>query len=141
MGAQGERSRCPDRGAGEGGSRMGKVMVVDDAVADLRLIEGILKSAGHRVVCCDRGDRLEDRLADERPDLLLLDIVMPDRNGYDVLRGLKKDPRTKDTPVVFVSSKNQESDRVWGKRQGAADYLGKPFTSEDLLTVVRRLVG
>jgi len=116
-------------------------MVVDDAVSDLRLMESILKSAGHRVVCCEGGAQLEQRVVDERPDLLLLDIVMPVRNGYEVLRGLKKDPRTRDTPVVFVSSKNLESDRVWGKRQGAADYLGKPFTSEELLTVVRQLVG
>jgi CheY-like chemotaxis protein len=120
---------------------MGKVMVVDDAVADLRLIETILKSAGHRVVCCEGGARVEERMVDEQPDLVLLDIVMPDRNGYEILRGLKKDPRTKDTPVVFVSSKNQPSDRAWGKRQGAAEYLAKPFTSDELLGVVQQLIG
>jgi twitching motility two-component system response regulator PilH len=119
---------------------MGKVMVVDDAVSELRLMESILRSAGHLVSCYEGGELLEQRVADERPDLLLLDIVMPNRNGYDVLRGLRRDPRTKDTPVVFVSSKNQESDRVWGKRQGAADYLPKPFTPEQLLTMVRQFV-
>lgn len=116
-------------------------MVVDDAVSDLRLIESILKSAGHRVVCCEGGTEVEARVADESPDVLLLDIVMPDRNGYEILRGLKRDPRTKDTPVVFVSSKNQESDRIWGKRQGATDYLAKPFSSEELLAVVRHVIG
>ena len=119
---------------------MGKVMVVDDAVSELRLMESILRSAGHLVSCYEGGELLEQRVADERPDLLLLDIVMPNRNGYDVLRGLRRDPRTKDTPVVFVSSKNQESDRVWGKRQGAADYLPKPFTPEQLLSMVRQFV-
>jgi DNA-binding response OmpR family regulator len=119
---------------------MGKVMVVDDAVSELKVMEGILKSAGHQVVCCETGEGLEERIAQERPDVLLLDIVMPNRNGYDVLRGMRRDPRTKDTPVVFVSSKNQESDRVWGKKQGAADYLPKPFTADQLLAVVRQFV-
>ena len=119
---------------------MGKVMVVDDAVSELKMMENILRSAGHEVVSYEHGELLEDRVVEERPDVLLLDIVMPKRNGYDVLRGLQRDPRTKDTPVVFVSSKNQESDRLWGQRQGAADYLPKPFTPDQLLGVVRQFV-
>ena len=120
---------------------MAKIMVVDDAYSELKLMEGILKSAGLQVVCFPDGDKLEDRMAQERPDLLLLDSVMPKRNGYEILRSLKRDDRTKATPVVLVSSKNQESDRVWGKRQGADEYLGKPFTAEQLVTVVRQFVG
>jgi len=119
---------------------VGRVMVVDDAVSELRLMASILRAAGHDVFCYEGGDSLEERVADERPDVLLLDIVMPRRNGYEVLRGLRRDPRTKGTPVVFVGSKNQDSDRAWGKRQGAADYLPKPFTAEQLLTVVRQFV-
>jgi twitching motility two-component system response regulator PilH len=91
---------------------VGKVMVVDDAVSELKVIESILKSAGHQVISYQDGELLEDRVVEERPDVLLLDIVMPKRNGYEVLRGIRRDPRTKDTPVVFVSSKNQESDRL-----------------------------
>lgn len=117
---------------------MAKVMVVDDAYSELKLMESILKSAGHEVVSLMDGDALEDKLSTERPDVLLLDIVMPKRNGYEILRSIKRDGRTKDTPVVVVSSKNQESDRVWGKRQGADEYLGKPFTAEQLLEAVRR---
>ena len=117
---------------------MAKVMVVDDAVSELKLMESILKSAGHEVVSLVDGEALEDKLSSERPDLLLLDIVMPKRNGYEILRALRKDARTKTTPVVLVSSKNQESDRAWGKRQGADEYLGKPFTSDQLLTMVKR---
>jgi CheY-like chemotaxis protein len=119
---------------------MAKVMVVDDAQSDLRLMEAILQSAGHQVVAYADGLQLEERLAAERPDVLLLDIVMPVRNGYEILRALKKDERTRTTPVVVVSSKNQESDRVWGKRQGADDYVAKPFTAEQLLSAVRRFV-
>src|SRR5262245_6964077 len=102
---------------------MSKVMVVDDAVSELQLVESILKSAGHQVVSFVDGEQLEEKVATEKPDVVLLDIVMPKRNGYDVLRGLRKDERTKETRVVMVSSKNQDSDRAWGIRQGADDYL------------------
>jgi twitching motility two-component system response regulator PilH len=127
----------PDPG---GLRRMAKVMVVDDAYSELQVMETILRSAGHEVVTSLDGDQLEDKIVSERPDLVLLDIVMPKRNGYEALRGLRKDDRTKQTRVVVVSSKNQESDRVWGMRQGADEYLPKPFTPEQLLAVVRRFV-
>ncbi|HEX5815453.1 MAG TPA: response regulator [Methylomirabilota bacterium] len=117
---------------------MAKVMVVDDAYSELKLMESILRSAGHEVVSLIDGEALEDKLSTERPDVLLLDIVMPKRNGYEILRALRKDARTKTTPVVLVSSKNQESDRMWGKRQGADEYLAKPFTSDQLLSMVKR---
>ena len=119
---------------------MAKVMVVDDAYSELQVIETILRSAGHDVMSYLDGEQLEEKIVKERPDVVLLDIVMPKRNGYDVLRGVRKDERTKHTRVVVVSSKNQESDRVWGMRQGADDYLPKPFTPDQLLTVVRRFV-
>jgi CheY-like chemotaxis protein len=117
---------------------MAKVMVVDDAYSELKLMESILKAAGHQVVTFMDGEALEDKLTAEQPDLLLLDIVMPKRNGYEILRALRRDERTKATRVVLVSSKNQESDRTWGKRQGADEYLSKPFTSDQLLSVVGR---
>lgn len=119
---------------------MGKVMVVDDAYSDIQIMESILRSAGHEVITYLDGELLEDKIADERPDVVLLDIVMPKRNGYDVLRGLRRDARVKQTRVVVVSSKNQESDRAWGLRQGADEYLPKPFTADQLLTVVRRFL-
>jgi twitching motility two-component system response regulator PilH len=119
---------------------MGKIMVVDDARSELKLMEGILRSAGLDVVCLPDGEGLEQRVIEERPDLLLLDIVMPHRNGYEILRSLKRDGRTKTTPVVLVSSKNQESDLMWGKRQGADEYLAKPFTPEQLVSLVRQFV-
>jgi DNA-binding response OmpR family regulator len=113
-------------------------MVVDDAQSDLRLMESILQSAGHQVVSYADGQQLEEKLVLERPDVLLLDIVMPNRSGYEILRAIRKDERTKHTPVVLVTSKTQESDRVWGKRQGADEYVNKPFSPEQLLGAVRR---
>jgi len=119
---------------------MAKVMVVDDAVSDSKLMESILRAAGHQVVCYGNGEGLEEKVLVDQPDVLLLDIVMPKRNGYEVLRSLKKNAATKGMPVVLVTSKNQSSDEAWGRRQGADDYLGKPFTPEQLVNVVRRLV-
>jgi twitching motility two-component system response regulator PilH len=119
---------------------MAKVMVVDDAVSDSKLMESILRAAGHQVVCYGNGEGLEEKVVAHRPDVLLLDIVMPKRNGYEVLRSLKKNADTKSTPVVLVTSKNQSSDEAWGRRQGADDYLGKPFTPEQLVSLVRRFV-
>jgi DNA-binding response OmpR family regulator len=120
---------------------MAKVMVVDDAPADVKMMESIIKSAGHDVVSYLDGEALEDKLVAERPDVLLLDIVMPRRNGYDILRSVKRDARLKATPVVVVSSKNQASDRTWGLRQGADEYLAKPFTPSELLAAVERFVS
>jgi len=119
---------------------MAKVMVVDDAYSDLQMIETILRSVGHDVLTYLDGEHLEEKIVKERPDIVLLDIVMPKRNGYEVLRSLRKDERTRQTRVVVVSSKNQESDRVWGMRQGADEYLPKPFTPDQLLTMVRRVL-
>jgi twitching motility two-component system response regulator PilH len=119
---------------------MGKVMVVDDAYSELQVMETILRSAGHEVLTYLNGEQLEDKIAAEQPDVVLLDIVMPKRNGFDVLRGLRRDMRTRQTPVVVVSSKNQESDRTWGLKQGADEYLPKPFTADQLLNAVRRFV-
>ena len=119
---------------------MAKVMVVDDAYSELKLMESILRNAGHQVVSLIDGEALEDKVSLERPDVLLLDIVLPKRNGFELLRSLKRNELTKGTPIVLVSSKNQESDKAWGKRQGADDYLPKPFTSDQLLTMVGRFV-
>jgi CheY-like chemotaxis protein len=119
---------------------MGKVMVVDDAAAVLKVMEDILRIAGYEVCCYDNADRIEDRVTEERADLLLHDIVMPNRTGYEALRGVKKDRRTRHTSVVFVSANLQESDWATGKSQGVADYLPKPFSTEELLTMVRQFV-
>ncbi|HYS15523.1 MAG TPA: response regulator [Candidatus Binatia bacterium] len=119
---------------------MAKVMVVDDAYSELQVMETILRSAGHDVVTYLDGDQLEEKIVKERPDIVLLDIVMPKRNGFEALRGLRRDERTKQTRVIVVSSKNQESDRIWGMRQGADEYLPKPFTPDQLVAIVRRFV-
>src|SRR5215510_16093146 len=124
-----------------GGLRpMPKVMVVDDAYSELQVMETILRSAGYDVVTYLDGDELEEKIAKERPDVVLLDVVMPKRNGYEALRAVRRDERIKQARVIVVSSKSQESDRVWGLRQGADEYLPKPFSPDQLLATVRKFV-
>jgi len=119
---------------------MPKVMVVDDAYSELQVMETILRSAGYAVLTYLDGEQLEEKIVKDRPDVVLLDIVMPKRNGFEALRGVRRDERTKQARVIVVSSKNQDSDRVWGMRQGADEYLAKPFTPDQLLALVRRFL-
>ncbi|HEV8242384.1 MAG TPA: response regulator [Nitrospirales bacterium] len=120
---------------------MSKIVVVDDVYAELQLIEGILKSANHTVVTYMNADKLEEKLAAEKPDLILMDVIMPGRNGFQACRDLKNDERFKTIPIVLVTSKGQESDKFWGQQQGATAYVVKPFKPEDLLAAVKKVLG
>jgi CheY-like chemotaxis protein len=118
---------------------MAKIIAVDDSMADLKLVESILTGAAHRVALCLNGEGVEALVLQEQPDLILLDVVMPQRNGYEILRKLRRDDTSKNVPVCIISSKDQPTDIEWGKRQGANDYLPKPYTSDALLAMVTRL--
>ncbi len=117
---------------------MGRIAVIDDAKADLDLIAEILKTARHEVRTFQDVGQIEERLTELVPDLILLDIVLPERSGYEILRNLKRNSATQAIPVVLVSSKKEPHDIAWGKRQGAEGYLPKPFTAEQLLAEVSR---
>lgn len=120
---------------------MGKIMVVDDSNADLQLIESYLRSASHTVVSCQTADKLEERLVIDRPDLIILDVIMPGRNGFQACRDLKNDDRFKNIPVVLCTSKGQASDKFWGQQQGADGYVIKPFKAEELLAIVKKALN
>jgi twitching motility two-component system response regulator PilH len=120
---------------------MSKIVVVDDSYAELQLIESCLKGANHTVVSLPNSDKLEDKMAVEKPDLIVLDVVMPGRNGFQACRDLKNDDRCKDIPIILCTSKGNESDKFWGQQQGANGYVIKPFKSEDLLAAVKRALG
>jgi len=120
---------------------MSKIVVVDDSYAELQLIESVLKAANHTVVSYPNTEKLEDKLLGDRPDLVIMDVVMPGRNGFQACRDLKNDARFKAIPVLLCSSKGQESDKFWGQQQGANGYVVKPFKSEELLAAVKKLVG
>ena len=120
---------------------MSKIVVVDDSYADLQLIESCLRGANHTVVSFPSSDKLEDKVAIEKPDLIVLDVVMPGRNGFQACRDLKNDDRCKNIPIILCTSKRNESDKFWGQQQGANGYLVKPFKTEDLLAAVKKVVG
>ena len=120
---------------------MSKIVVVDDSYAELQLIEGYLKSANHTVISYPNADKLEDKLPMDKPDLIVLDVVMPGRNGFQACRDLKSDDRFKNIPVVSYTSKGQESDKFWGQQQGANGYVVKPFKAEDLVAAVKRALN
>ena len=118
-----------------------KVLIVDDSPAQVKLMQGFLEHEGYQPVGLNDPLRVEETINTVRPSVILLDVVMPERNGFQVLRSLKKDPATRSLPVVLVSSKTQPSDVEWGKMQGADDYLTKPFTRQQLLASVNRLLA
>ena len=120
---------------------MSKIVIVDDSYAELQLIEGCLKAANHSVVSFPSSEKLEDKLASEKPDLIVMDVVMPGRNGFQTCRDLKSDDRYKNIPIILCTSKGNESDKFWGQQQGANGYIIKPFKAEDLLAAVKKAMG
>jgi twitching motility two-component system response regulator PilH len=120
---------------------MSKIVVVDDSYAELQLIEGCLKAANYTVVSFPSSDKLEEKLATEKPDLIVMDVVMPGRNGFQACRDLKGDDRFKDIPIILCTSKGNDSDKFWGQQQGANGHIVKPFKNEDLLAAIKRMIG
>jgi twitching motility two-component system response regulator PilH len=117
-----------------------KVLIVDDSPAEVKLIQSLLQTEGYQPVSINDPRRVEEAIATERPSVILLDVVMPGRNGFQVCRELKSNTQFKTIPVILVTSKDTPSDRYWGEQQGADGYVTKPFTREELLRAVRRFV-
>ncbi|MDH4234081.1 MAG: response regulator [Gallionella sp.] len=115
-----------------------KVLCVDDSVAELGMITQIVMRANLEVVSATNGKDAILLAKSEVPDLIFLDIVMTDMDGFAVMRELQKDLATKDIPVVFVSSKSQKADQAWAKMQGARGFVPKPVTEEAILEEIRK---
>ena len=120
---------------------MARIMVVDDSPTDVQNLRNILTKAGHTVVESTSGQDAIARIKQEKPDCVIMDVVMPGVNGFQATRTLSKDPETAHIPVLVVSSKNQETDRVWALRQGAREYIVKPVKESDLVTKLRTVLG
>jgi len=123
------------------GVMLKKVLIVDDSAAESRMMQSQLESAGYWAVVLNDPVRLEQTIDIERPNLILLDVVMPGRNGYQACRELKTNANYSSVPIVIVTSKSGESDKFWGKQQGADGYVTKPFTAEQLVGEVQRILG
>lgn len=119
---------------------MKKILIVDDSLAEVKLMQAVLQQAGYWSVAIQDPRQIEATIAVERPNLILLDVVMPERNGFQACRELKGNAEFSSIPVVMVSSKNTDSDKFWAKQQGADGYVMKPFTPAELLGAVQRFV-
>jgi twitching motility two-component system response regulator PilH len=116
-----------------------KVLVVDDSQAEIRLMQSMLQQSGFCTVGISDPTKIEEAIEEERPNVILLDVVMPQRNGFQVCRDLKSQATYSKIPVILVTSKTAPSDRYWGEQQGANGYVAKPFTPDELINAIKRL--
>ncbi|NRB09179.1 MAG: response regulator [Richelia sp.] len=119
---------------------MSTVLIVEDSITQREMITDLLKASGLTVSHACDGEEALETIQSIPPDLVVLDIVMPRMNGYEVCRRLKSDPKTQNVPVVMCSSKGEEFDRYWGIKQGADAYIAKPFQPTELVGTVKQLL-
>src|SRR5260370_1509759 len=115
-----------------------KVLIGDESPAEVKLMQGLREKEGYWPIGLTDPKRVEETITNERPSVILLDVVMPDRNGFQICRDLKGNAEFNMIPVILVTSKGTASDKYWGEQQGADGYVTKPFTREDLLPALRR---
>jgi twitching motility two-component system response regulator PilH len=115
------------------------ILVVDDSPTDRQYLSDILSKSGYKVSTADSAEDALAKVKQSPPDLVLMDVVMPGQNGYQATRTLTKDEATKHIPVIIVTTKGQETDKLWGMRQGARDYIVKPVSQADLLAKISAL--
>jgi twitching motility two-component system response regulator PilH len=114
-----------------------KILLVDDSKTELHFLTDLLVKRGYNVRTAENGAEAMRRMAEETPDLILMDVVMPGQNGFQLTRAITRDPRWTAVPVIMCTSKNQETDKVWGMRQGARDYIVKPVNGDELIAKIR----
>jgi twitching motility two-component system response regulator PilH len=115
------------------------ILVVDDSPTDRQHLSDILTKHGYKVTTADSAEEALAKVKTLKPDLVLMDVVMPGQNGFQATRTLTKDEATKDIPVIICTTKSQETDKVWGMRQGARHYITKPINQADLLAKISAL--
>jgi twitching motility two-component system response regulator PilH len=117
------------------------VLVVEDTMSEQQLITLYLQEAGYKVINANNGKDALSKVTDQKPDVVVTDVVMPGMNGFELCRSLKKNPETQKLPVIACTSKNQELDRLWGMKQGVDVYVTKPFTREEIVRAIRSVAG
>ena len=118
-----------------------KIMVVDDSPTERAVMERLLRKSGYEVLPVANGEAAVERSAVLQPDVILMDVVMPGLNGFQATRLITRGESTRHIPIIICSTKDAETDRVWGLRQGAKDYFTKPFDERVLLEKIRELIG
>ena len=116
-----------------------KILVIDDSPTERHFLTEILSKNNYQVITAVNGEEGVEKARKELPDLILMDVVMPGLNGYQATRTLTRDEQTKHIPIIVCTSKGQETDKIWGLRQGALDYLTKPINGDELLSKIAAL--
>ena len=116
-----------------------KILVVDDSPVERLALQEVLGRNGYQVLTAESGEQAIARSRSDRPDLILMDVVMPGMNGYQATRTISRADETRDIPIIMCTSKGQETDKIWGMRQGALDYLVKPVDHDELLARIRAM--
>ncbi|ACK71198.1 response regulator receiver protein [Gloeothece citriformis PCC 7424] len=119
---------------------MGTALIVDDSLTEREIITHYLKQLGINVSTANSGEEALEKLNSQIPDLIVLDVVLPGRSGFEICRALKADTKTQKIPVILCSTKGSEMDKFWGLKQGADAYIPKPVDQELLLTTVKNLI-
>jgi twitching motility two-component system response regulator PilH len=120
---------------------MARILIVDDSPSQLMGIRRIVEKLGHEVLTAEDGAAGVEVAKREIPDMILMDVVMPNLNGFQATRTISREPSTKHIPIVLVTTKDQDTDRFWGMRQGAKAYLTKPFSETELSDVITKYVS
>ncbi len=116
-----------------------KILLVDDSKTELHVLSELLLKRGYQVRTAESGEEALKRLAEDKPDLILMDVVMPGQNGFQLTRAINRTPEYTAIPIIMCTSKNLETDRVWGMRQGARDYITKPVNAAELFAKIKAL--
>jgi twitching motility two-component system response regulator PilH len=120
---------------------MARILIVDDSPTEIFAFKRMLEDAGHEATTAANGEEGVEKAKREKPDLILMDVVMPGMNGFQATRRLSRDPETSKIPIIMVTTKDQETDRIWALRQGAADYVTKPASEAELMGKIRGLLA
>jgi twitching motility two-component system response regulator PilH len=117
------------------------ILIIDDSPTDVRVFTTLLERAGHQVASVHAAEEGIERVRSARPDLVIMDVIMPGMNGFQATRTLSRDPATAAVPIVMITTKSMETDRVWGLRQGARAFITKPVNEKELLGCINELLS
>lgn len=120
---------------------MSTVLIIDDSPTELHLFQNMLEKNGFDTLVADSGEEGLKQAMASRPDCILMDVVMPGMNGFQATRKLSQDPKTSGIPVIIITTKDQETDKIWGMRQGAVEYLVKPVTEKQLVGMINAVMA
>jgi twitching motility two-component system response regulator PilH len=119
---------------------MARILIVDDSPTQLLSLKRVVEKLGHTVLTAEDGAAGVEAAKREMPELILMDVVMPNLNGFQATRSISKDPKTSHIPVILVTTKGQETDKIWGMRQGAKAYVTKPIDEKELMNAITTLL-